>query len=75
MIVFWGDWTTPKCGIPAIGYVSRLSCDEKQRNLQRSEVSEALRVDRLEKVLALQRMGSNKMRHFIKNGSPESCQI
>ena len=50
VIVFWGDWHTPKCGIPAIGYVSGLSCDEKQRNLQRSEVSEALRVDRLDKL-------------------------
>ena len=26
------------------------SCDEKQRNLQRSEVSEALRVDRLDEL-------------------------
>ena len=40
---------TPKCSIPAIGYVWRLSCDEKQRNLQRSELSEALRVDTLGK--------------------------
>ena len=47
VIVFWGEWHARKCGIPAIGYVSRLSCDEKQRNLQRSEVSEALSVDKL----------------------------
>ena len=73
VIVFWGDWHTPKCGIPAIGQVSRLSCNEKQQNLQYSEVSEALRVDRLDKLLALQRMGSHIMRQFIKNGNPE-CQ-
>ena len=42
VIVFRGDWHTPKCGIPAIGLVSRLSRDEKQRNLQRFEVSEML---------------------------------
>ena len=41
VVVFWGDWHTPKCGIPAIGI---------QQNLQRSEVSEALRVDRLGKL-------------------------
>ena len=29
--VFWGDWHTHKCGIPAIGYVSRLSCDENNK--------------------------------------------
>ena len=52
VIVFWGDWHTHKCRIPAIGYVSRLSCYEKQRNLQRCEVSEALRVDRLSKMEA-----------------------
>ena len=49
VVVFWGDWHTIKCGFPAIGNVSRLSFDEKQRNLQRYVVSEALRVDRLGK--------------------------
>ena len=44
-------------------------------NLQRSEVSEALRVDRLGILKALQRMRSYKMRHFIKNGSPQPCRI
>ena len=54
---------------------TRQSCDEKQQNLQRSEVSEALMVDRLDKLQALQRMGSYKMRQFIKNGNPESCRF
>ena len=50
VIVFGGDWHTPICGIPAIGEVSRSSCDEKRRKLQRSEVPEAVRVDRLGKL-------------------------
>ena len=48
-----------------------MSFDENQRNLQRSEVSEALKIDRLSKFQALQRRGSYQMRQFIKNGGPE----
>ena len=48
--------------------------DENQQNLQCSEVSGALRVDKLGKMKALQRMGSSEMREFIKNGYPEPCQ-
>ena len=47
VVVFWGGWHIPKCGIPAKGCLSKLSFDKKQRHLQRSEVSESLKVDRL----------------------------
>ena len=57
---FWGKRHTPKCVIPAIGLGSRLSLSEKQETCNASEyLKPSGLID-----WALQRMGSNKMRHY-----------
>ena len=43
--------------------------------MERFDVSEALGVDELGKMFALQLMGSYQMRQFIKNGCRKPSQI